>query len=362
MISDRSENLLEGKRLLSNHKPSKLAHARVSVPTAHLPGFRTTIAEQDGNLQRIMLRAWGGLGDQICAEPTMRYALSKFKNCDFFLDSEFPELFKHLHHKFKHIYKIGEDTANYDKYFVFDMIKPPNDTNMVWQFMSHLLTNCVDFPSLCAFRLQLPVADKEIVLIGEPPQLHPHELALIKNGILIHPGAHWQIKTFPAKFWETVVARIGLSGVIPVLIGGALDDNRGTIEMDNRGCLDLRNKLKVEESIWCTQQAAVVLTNDSSPLHMAASGDAWIGYIATCKHPDMITHWRHGIWQWRERNFGKGGIWEHIDYCPNKKNQLEVEEVPQELLESWLPNPNEFAEWALEKRNEYSEYGQTRTI
>lgn len=324
---------------------------RVSVPITHIPGFLTTIAMQAGVEQRIMMRTWGGLGDQICAEPTIRYALSKFKNCDFFLASEFPELFKHLHPKFKHIYNMNEDNINYSKYFVFDMIKSPDDSNMVWQFMSHLLINCVDFPSMCAFRLQLPVADKEIQLVGTVPELPEEILETIKGGVIIHPGAHWQAKTFPAAFYNETIEHLRTAGLTPILIGGALDDNRGTVKgIDTTGCLDFINKFTVEQSVWACQQAAVVLTNDSSPLHMAASGDAFIGFIATVKHPDMITHWRHGQWQWRQKNFGKGGIWDHIDYCPNKKDQLEVEEVPQELLESWLPNPAEWAEWAIDAR------------
>lgn len=327
---------------------------RVSVPTSHLPGFRTSIAEAQGNLQRIMMRTWGGLGDQICAEPTIRHALKKFKNCDFFLASEFPELFKHLHPEFKFVYNINEDNINPEKYFVFDTIKSPDDSNMVWQFMSHLLTHCVDFPSMCAFRLQLPVAEKEIKLEGVAPQLSYEDMKQVMNGILIHPGAHWPIKTFPDWFWNRVANRIRFAGKVPVLIGGALDDNRGTIKMRTDGCLDLRNKLSVMESVWCTQQAAVLLTNDSSPLHMAASGDAWIGYVATCKHNDMITHWRHGQWSWRQKGFNKGGIWDEIDYCPNKINQLEVEEVPLEKLISWLPDPVKFAEWALERQHEYN--------
>lgn len=311
-----------------------------------------------------MMRTWGGLGDQICAEPTIRYALRKFKDCEFFLASEFPVLFKHLHPQFKFVYDINEDEINYEKYFLFDMIKPPNDSNMTWQFMSHLLTNCIDFPSLCAFRLQLPIEDKEIKLYSEPPKNIPYEVMKdIIGGIVIHPGAHWQAKTFPAKFYNGLTNHLRFKGETPILIGGALDDNRGTVKnINTSGCHDLINKLSVEESTWVCQNAAVVLTNDSSPMHMAASGKAWIGFVATVKHPDMIMHWRTPpgmehlgpMWSWREKNFGKGGIWEHIDYCPNKKNQLEVEEVAPALLESWLPDPSEMAQWALERKREFS--------
>ena len=77
--------------------------------------------------------------------------------------------------------------------------------------------------------------------------------------------------------------------------------------------------------------------------------DAWIGFIATCKHPDYITHWRNGVWGWRMKNFGKGGIWDLIDYCPNKEQTVSAENVGEENLLSWLPEPKEFAQWAVER-------------
>ena len=113
-------------------------------------------------------------------------------------------------------------------------------------------------------------------------------------------GVSSAITTFPKAFWDKVINRLCDRGLTPILIGADADDNRSTVDVDASRCLDLRNKLSLTESVWFLQNATVLLTNDSSPLHMAASGDAWIGYIATCKHPDMITHWRRGRWQWRE--------------------------------------------------------------
>ena len=103
------------------------------------------------------------------------------------------------------------------------------------------------------------------------------------------------------------------------------------------------------ETISLIKQSKVILTNDSSPLHMAVDSDAWIGYIATCKHPDCIAHWRRGEWSWRMVNHGKGGIWDVLDYCPNKKNEVTAEFVPEALLRTWLPDPVEYARWAVSK-------------
>lgn len=333
-------------------------NGRVSIPVSHHPGFRTQIAIQDGVEKKLLFRTWGGIGDQICAEPTLRYAFQNFKDCNLYLASELPDLFGHL--DWKRVFDLREETPNYKNYFLFDTITPPDESNMVWQFFSHMLTNCVDFPSLCALRLQLPIENRAITIFSTAPKPELQHQAI--GGVFVHPGRHWQSKTFPKSFWDRVLAGLKARGVRPIIIGGNADDNRGTVDVDTDGCLDLRNKLTIGESVWMLQEAAVLLTNDSAPLHMAAStsphsdnGKAWIGYVATCKHPDMITHWRRPSWnelpqwQWREKNFGKGGIWDVIDFCPNKEQKVEAEYVPPELLASWLPDPIEMAEWAASK-------------
>lgn len=318
----------------------------IKVPQHQLPVFRTQMAVIRGVEKNVLFRTWGGIGDQICAEPTLRYALRMFKTAELSLASELPGMFKHL--QFKRVFDLEEESPNYNKYLLLDTITSPDETNLVWMFFSHLLTNCVDFPSLCSIRSMLPIADKEIKLTGIKPQLENLQ-QILDNGVLIHPGKHWQIKTFPKPFWDQTIKRVRSSGKLPIIMGANADDNRGTVDIDPKCCVDLRNKLSIQESIWLCQNMKVLLTNDSAPLHMAASGGAWIGYVATVKHPDMITHWRHGQFQWREVNFGKGGIWDEVDYCPNQKQTVTTESVDMAMLESWLPDPNEFADWALEK-------------
>lgn len=333
--------------------------SKVVIPALQHPLFRTEYAIQRGVERKLMFRTWGGIGDQICAEPTIRYALKMFKDCEISLASECPELFRHL--RFKRVFDLREETPNYNKYFVFDTITPPDDSNMVWCFLSHMLTNCVDFPSICALRLQLPVDQKYIRLMPEAPVEFQAQYLwdLTRKGPVIHPGKHWQSKTFPKQFWDDVLGHLTVDyELTPIIIGADTDDNRGTVDVNTSGCVDLRNKLTINDSCWLLSHATVLLTNDSSPLHMAAgSGDAWIGYVATCKHPDMITHWRRNendepVWNWREVNHGKGGIWDIIDFCPNKKDQVEAEFVPPEVLQSWLPDPQDFASWADDRHAE----------
>lgn len=325
---------------------------RIGIPINFLPLFRSQIAIQNKVEKNLLIKTWGGLGDQVCAEPTLRYALKTFKDCKISLHSEHPKLFAHL--PFAEVFDAKKDAIDFEDYFVFETITPPDDSNLVWQFFSHMLTNCVDFPSLCAFRMQLPVADKEIILKPEQPV---DGLIQYKDSVLVHAGRHWPSKTFPKNWWDRVLAGLIKAGITPVLIGADTDDNRGTVDVEIEGCFDLRNKTSVSELAWLCQHTKVLLTNDSSPMHLAAShnpddidsGNAWIGYIATCKHPDYITHWRAGTWQWREENLGLGGMWDVVSNCPNQKGEVLVDKVESKLLESWLPSPESVVQWTLNK-------------
>jgi len=318
------------------------------IPVGLIPNARTTIAVQNGVERNLLFRTWGGLGDQACAEPTLRYALKSFKGCTISLASEQPEMFAHL--TFDRVYDLRWQRPVYENFLCFETITPPDDSNLVWQFFSHMLVNCVDFPSLCALRCQLPVKDREVTLSGVPlPESVLDALAIEPNYVVVHAGRHWQSKTFPVEWWNRVLMTILAHGCRPVLIGADTDDNRGTVDVSTEGCVDLRNQLSVTQTITLLSKSRVLLTNDSSPLHLAAPGNAWIGYVATCKHPDMITHWRKGEWGWRMKNFGRGGIWNIIDNCPNKASEVTAERVPEIALLSWLPDPEEFAGWACDK-------------
>lgn len=327
---------------------------RVSIPVTFHPGFRSAIAQQNGVHRTLLLKTWGGLGDQICAEPTLRHALNHFKDCTISLASHIPEVFAHL--KFHKVFDSTEVMPIWEKYFVFETITPPDQTNMVWLFFNHMLVNCVDFPSMCAFRKQLPNEEKEIILTPPRPKIAD---SLPARGIYVHPGKHWPSKTFPKDWWDQVLQRLVEKGAVPIIIGADSDDNKTTVDVDTKGCIDLRNKTSITETIYLLQRSSVLLTNDSSPLHMAASYNPndsetrknWIGFVATCKHPDLISHWRNGQWSYREVNHGKGGMWDIVDDLPNKTEDVLVDKVDDDQLLKWLPNPQDFADWAIEKSN-----------
>lgn len=322
----------------------------VNIPANQVPSFRTAVALQNKVAGNLLFTTWGGIGDQICAEPTLRFALDTFKDIDVSLATDYPELFAHL--KFKKVYDLKIDKPDFDQYLKFDTINDPK--SLTWEFMSHCVTHCVDFPSLCALRCTLPIDYKVVKLRPQIPDVLRGVFSVLppgftfENAVFIHAGAHWESKTFPARWWEEVVADLVYHGYQPVLIGKEMAVGQGTVQINSKQCVDLRNKTTLNDTIWLLQRARFVLTNDSSPMHMAATGDAHIAFVATAKHPDYLYHWRKNEqgnpeWAWRMKDFGLGGMWDLMDHCPNKESDVLIDKVDPEILKSWLPDPRVFS-------------------
>ncbi len=320
----------------------------VQISGFQIPSFRAHIARESKAENNFLIRVWGGLGDIICAEPTVRYALKRFKGARITLATDYPAFFSHLD-----FYEVLPLRAPELKdYLVFDTMASAKDLR--WEFASHMLTNCVDFPALCAFSRQLPVSDKEIMCHGIEPKSYSYLLKCTRT-VFIHAGKHWETKTFPKNWWDGVIKQLAGHGCVPVLIGDDVDENRGTVDVDTEFCQDLRGKLTLTQTVWLLQRAKVLLTNDSAPLHFAASqdpndlnftGHAHIGFFATCKHPDFISHWRKGRWAYRMKNLALGGAFDELNDSPGQAEEVQADKSKTDILE-WLPPASEVAHWAI---------------
>jgi ADP-heptose:LPS heptosyltransferase len=335
----------------------------IVVPALQIPPIRVALAAQRNRLNHLLFIARGGVGDQICAEPTLRYAIEKFGNKNRIYLAAYDglaELFTHL--KFERVFDLREEQPIWENYVVMETIvdqtRQDHNAHLSDQFFSHCLTHAVDFASMSALRAQLPVKDREIKLKPRTPRALIQKIESLDDAVLIHPGRHWQSKTFSPKFWQTVVDTVVQRGFTPVIIGADRKDT-GTVQFDvHEKAIDLRNQTTLSETIWLIKHCRVLLTNDSAPLHMAASGDAYVGFIATIKHPDYITHWRHGEFGWRMKNWSRGGVWEMIDHNPGAENLniKGVEWVEPGVLEKWLPSPEEFATWGCDRAHDWHPY------
>lgn len=315
---------------------------QVPYSVLEIPTVQTTIAMEKGVAKRFLFKTWGGLGDVVCAEPTLRYALKNFHDCEISLATETPELFEHL--KFQRVFDLRKEKPDWEGYLCLETIKTP--TSLLWAFISHCITHAVDFSSICAIRMQLPVADKEIRLPDFDIEVSPElEQAVSSAAVVVHAGKHWPSKTFPRVWWDSVIEALRGHGFLVVLIGKEVDENVGFVDVDPRGCLDLRNRTSLKEMVWLLKNSKLLLSNDSAAIHIAASGNAFIGFVASCKHPDYLMHWRQGEFGWRTKNFGLDGLWNHLSHNPAQENEVTVDKMDPALWERILPDPQKVANY-----------------
>ncbi len=322
----------------------------MNVPATLIPSFRTFLAAQNKVEKNLLIHTRGGLGDFACAEPAIRYAIKTFKDSNVSVASTIPQLYRHL--PLKRLYDTNIEKPDLSQYLSFQTLYDP--THLSSEFLAHICIHAVDYHSLNMFRCTMPNADKCITLVPTEEEYNKAR-ALINpdKDVLIHAGKTWPSKTFPTAWWNRVISRIIEHGYRPVLLGATYrvgEELKGTVDTDSNGCLDLRNKLSIMETIAVTHVARVLLANDSGVTHCAASGDAWIGLISTVKHPDLLMHYRSGgICGHKTKNWSKGGMWETLNHCPNNAQGFDFSVVHENVLESWLPEPNEYADWGVQK-------------
>jgi len=246
--------------------------------------------------RHIVVDVSGGLGDQVEAEPAIRYMKQHiYPEDDITVLTHFPRLFRHIEgiNVFEHGEFIGEPDTPY--YYCRSL---PDVKAVMWSIVSNLLCHTVDFCSMALLRRTLPLKDKQVKLkVGVDDFTEVADTVGIRNLnelILIHPGRHWESKTFPVEWWQEIIDGLVAAG-LPVCIIGKEEDTRGTMPVAvPDGVIDTRDLLTLGGLMALISQAKVTISNDSCPIHIAGAFDNHIILIPSCKHPDHLLPFRNG--------------------------------------------------------------------
>jgi hypothetical protein len=243
--------------------------------------------------RKIVLVVSGGMGDQVDAEPTIRYFQKIYKDtADIIITTHWPRLFKHLNFSV-----IEHKEFIPAKFYPFYEIKTfPDPKSVIYSVVSNLLCHTVDYCSIAALQRVLPLTEKIIKI--NTTQKDDKELDEILNGfdlrkaVAIHPGRHWDSKTFPKDWWQEIVDKLSLE--VPVcLIGTDDNENRGAYQLNlPENSINLIDRTSVGVLISVISRCPVLVSNDSVPVHIAGAFDNWIVLIPTCKHPDHVLPFR----------------------------------------------------------------------
>ena len=296
--------------------------------------------------KKIVLSVSGGLGDQVCGEPVVRYFKDKlFPNDNVTILTHFPEIFKHLKlptYPHEHIFDFTK--GPYNIRYVY-----PDTTKPIWRFLSNSTINTTEFGGISTCNRILPDKDKRIYLepsfnsLNEISDIVPNEIA--KELILLHPGYGYEAKTFPVEWWNQVIHGLLEKGKQVGLIGKTIDNDRGYLNVDcPDGVVDFRDFLSLDGLMTIIGMARILISNDSAPVHIAGAFDNWIILIPTLKHPDHVLPFRYGYKYYKARALYKRLTIE--DYSEKTSGQR-LDLLSEDIMK-YIPTPQEVIDCVLE--------------
>ena len=296
--------------------------------------------------RHILIDVQGGLGDQICAEPAIRFAIKHvWPGDDVQIKTHFPWVFSLLgvpvfHHN---DWRAQGDVP----WHVRCTLPGPNTPT--WGIVSNLLCHTVDYAAIALLRRLLPVKDKVLQLppptLGTAAAIAEHVgPGLQPDLVLVHAGRHWESKTFPKAWWQEVVDALYAVGLRVCLIGRN-EDNRGVWDLEIRdGMIDTVDMLSLQELATLISAAGVLVSNDSSPVHIAGAYDNWVVLIPSCKHPDHLLPYRDGgVQRYKTKALYRRLVVDTFETSPTCIHGSSGEFVVDGEFEDYLPTAGEIA-------------------
>lgn len=293
---------------------------------------------KDYSKKHLYISVLGGLGDQLCAEPAIRFMKEKlYPNDEMVVATHFPRVFRHLEKLGVEICEQGKANLKDDTaYFIVSTLPGPEE--LQWSIISHLLCHSVDYTSIALMKRTLPLMNKQLKF----------ELSLrdysklfdlvgsdnLKDYIVVHPGRHWETKTFPVKYWQAIIDGLVKRGSKVIIIGkyergdppDYIEGARGTVDVKcPEEVIDLRDKLDLGELAALLSIAKILISNDSSPVHLAGAFDNWIVLLPSCKHPHHILPFRNGSQFYKTRVFYKKLIIDEVESRPTQVYSTSVD-------------------------------------
>lgn len=307
------------------------------------------------NKRTIVVSVTAGMGDQLCAEPIIRYMKkTEFKNDDVIVITHHPRLFNHI----ENIKVLSfDDYSGTDGASLVLRTCPSDDESP--HKLSHIFFHPTDFASFSTLKKTIPNIDKTIKLgvslegiselldiVGNPE--------ILKNMVVIHPGKWWKSKTFPKKWWQEVINGISEAGITVGLIGKTLSDKQGFVDVEcPENGYDFRDLTTLDGMISLISQGKVLLTNDSSPIHIGGAFDNWIITAATAKLDDHILPYRKGTQYYKTINLANKLLIDDLELSWLSENADSIDKIPNgKNIEDYLPDPKDVIKVVIETYNE----------
>jgi ADP-heptose:LPS heptosyltransferase len=276
-----------------------------------------------------------GLGDTICATPTIRELRRRFPGHGIDVYSYYPELFTYNPHVnnayfLEEKHELDGSYTNLRQYgyavffqtFFSSKFKPQVD---------YYANSIIDTCSLIALNerlldqdkwLEVPIMEKDYDSLKE--KIHDSTLDLGK-AVVIHPSVTWPTRTWPSERWQDLTNMLLKTGFPVIAVGSTLPviERRNQLQAISmhtcpRGAIDLIDRLFMLETIALLNQCKAVITVDSGLLHMALCTPIDIVGMFTIVHPQFRLAWRETGFDHR---FAEVEPNSKCRYCSSRRDQ-----------------------------------------
>lgn len=243
------------------------------------------------------LQACNGLGDLICATPTIK-KISESYDQKITVISPFPELFKNNPYV-QSSYKassvdMGYFDSNYLMHNSFYNVGKKNNLGIEYKH------NRIDIRQFHAIHLGFMLAKSEMECFYRPTEnLKEHQIPKEKY-VVIHPVTTWATRTWEAINWMNLTARLNEMGLSVVSIGkdssekGFFNVEKPVFNFEIEKGINLMNKTSISDCWHIISKAECFITMDSGLLHLAGTTDVNIIHLGSHLTPEFRIPYRNG--------------------------------------------------------------------
>lgn len=332
-------------------------HASHIVHFAGSNDFDRIASEMQGDLERwknnepaytrFYIEAGGGIGDVVEAEPVLRYAITELygdnPHAEFRIVTAWPRVLEHLSRYPNVIVRYKSMDMIEGVPYCHWMTHPPHHHITCSYFPYHAVHNH-DFAALSMLRdvldrdkcqIELSVNECDWQELKKAGFTTDAFLGPAKKPVAVHAGSGWNSKTFPKDWWQRIVNKLARDHSI-ILFG---NEKCVEVEVPYNG-VDLRGKLTLGGAFALLKACPILLTNDSSPVHIGGAFDNWIVMISTCKRPELVFPFRKGRLDYKTISVMNKLTCRPKTLRPNYPHNLIISELEGDIRD-YLPTPDE---------------------
>lgn len=236
-----------------------------------------------------------GLGDTICATPTLRKLYNSYGRKISVL-THHPDVFKH--NQYVEDLYFTENSNRDILLESYEMLVSfiPNLEN---EFGVTLRHNQFDIRQFHAAGLGFQLLHHEMDMDFYPDPF-VDDVNLPQNFIVIHPVQTWPSRTWSPENWALLSRMLNDSGIAVVSVGkdssevGNSNVQKPVFDFEIKLGMNLLNKVNLSQTWWLMQKSKGVVTMDSGLLHLAGTTDAEIFQLGSSIDYRLRAPFRNG--------------------------------------------------------------------